>query len=423
MATDPVVVSKYAAGYSQCATEVSRYLSRLEGFSPDVRNRLVNHLTGCVHKISPAPAQTAAITCGNPVEPLVLPQTQQTLSFQFPSISTRPQDQPLDLALGQLPTAQPQTIPSIGSAAATTLLVNSTPNVASVSNVPVMPIQLIPAKLPSGDTVYILANTQTLSTANIVSSPPSTTSRVPTATITSPPNVTTATATSPASPPPAMVSVAPSTSIAIVPPQIQTTRLSNLSSPPLPSPEVQIIKPETPPGLQLLSNLNAAVFPRPTPVIEHRVQPEIRLEQRLPEVRVQLPEPVPRQQEVPVIAAPPAADHNNNHQVALPQVAQDQAALEPMWRPWWSLLWRHNGCDGVSNHQHHYCLLNRLFRRRSKQTSKLRITGLCAGNSLGTGEFPAQMASYAENISIWWRHHVLATAEREISLCWNCRHC
>ena len=31
---------------------------------------------------------------------------------------------------------------------------------------------------------------------------------------------------------------------------------------------------------------------------------------------------------------------------------------------------------------------------------------LCAGNSPVTGEFPAQRASYAENISIWWRHHV-----------------
>ena len=50
-------------------------------------------------------------------------------------------------------------------------------------------------------------------------------------------------------------------------------------------------------------------------------------------------------------------------------------------------------------------LLNRLFRRRSKKTSKLRVTGLCAGNSPGTGEFPAQMAIYAENVSIWWRHH------------------
>ena len=71
-----------------------------------------------------------------------------------------------------------------------------------------------------------------------------------------------------------------------------------------------------------------------------------------------------------------------------------------------SLQWRHNKRDGVSNNQPHDCLLNRLFRRRSKKTSKLRVTGLCGGNSPVTGEFPAQRASNTENISIWWRHHV-----------------
>ena len=50
-----------------------------------------------------------------------------------------------------------------------------------------------------------------------------------------------------------------------------------------------------------------------------------------------------------------------------------------------TLRWRHNGHDSVSNHQPHDCLLNRLFRRRSKKTSKLRVTGLCAGNSQGIG--------------------------------------
>ena len=70
-----------------------------------------------------------------------------------------------------------------------------------------------------------------------------------------------------------------------------------------------------------------------------------------------------------------------------------------------TLQWRHNERDGVSNHQPHDCLHNRLFRRRSKKTSKLRVTGLCEGNSPVTGEFPAQMASNAENVSIWWRHH------------------
>ena len=69
------------------------------------------------------------------------------------------------------------------------------------------------------------------------------------------------------------------------------------------------------------------------------------------------------------------------------------------------LRWHHNGRDGVSNNQPHHYLLNRLFSHRSKKTSKFRVTGLCAGNSPVTGEFPAQMASNAENVSIWWRHH------------------
>ena len=33
--------------------------------------------------------------------------------------------------------------------------------------------------------------------------------------------------------------------------------------------------------------------------------------------------------------------------------------------------------------------------------------GAIAGNSPVTGEFPAQMVSNAENVSIWWRHHVI----------------
>ena len=70
-----------------------------------------------------------------------------------------------------------------------------------------------------------------------------------------------------------------------------------------------------------------------------------------------------------------------------------------------TLLWRHNGRDGVSDHQHRECSLNRLSRRRSKKTSKLRATGLFVGNSPVTGEFPAQRASNADNVSIWWRHH------------------
>ena len=45
------------------------------------------------------------------------------------------------------------------------------------------------------------------------------------------------------------------------------------------------------------------------------------------------------------------------------------------------------------------------IRAQIKGNIKARVTGLCAWNSPGTGEFPAQMASNAENVSIWWRHH------------------
>ena len=48
-------------------------------------------------------------------------------------------------------------------------------------------------------------------------------------------------------------------------------------------------------------------------------------------------------------------------------------------------------------------------RRRSKKTSKLRVTGLCGGNSPVTSEFPTQRTSNAGNVSIWWRHHAMFT--------------
>ena len=51
---------------------------------------------------------------------------------------------------------------------------------------------------------------------------------------------------------------------------------------------------------------------------------------------------------------------------------------------WLPLKWHHYGRDGVSNH----CLFNRLFRLRSKKTSKLRVTGLCVGNWPGPVKSP-----------------------------------
>ena len=60
---------------------------------------------------------------------------------------------------------------------------------------------------------------------------------------------------------------------------------------------------------------------------------------------------------------------------------------------------------------------SRLFAQPSiQEISKLRVTGLCEGNLPVTSEFPAQRASNAENIAIWWRHAGYAADDDDIQL-------
>ena len=94
------------------------------------------------------------------------------------------------------------------------------------------------------------------------------------------------------------------------------------------------------------------------------------------------------------------------HTVLIVMTANQNGNQMPFLGTRISLQWRHNEHDGVPNHQPHDCLFNRLFGRRSNKTSKLGVTGLCVGNWPATGEFPAQRASNAETVSIWWCHHV-----------------
>ena len=51
-----------------------------------------------------------------------------------------------------------------------------------------------------------------------------------------------------------------------------------------------------------------------------------------------------------------------------------------------------------------------------KKNSKLRVTGLFAGNSPVAGKFPAQRTSNAENVSIWWRHHEVETSRDHVNV-------
>ena len=71
----------------------------------------------------------------------------------------------------------------------------------------------------------------------------------------------------------------------------------------------------------------------------------------------------------------------------------------------------HNAGQNRRISEYFHCKHTRLFTQPFIQaqikTSKLRVTGLCEGNSPVTGEFPAQKDSNAKKISIRWRHHNL----------------
>ncbi|XP_014216999.1 protein deadpan-like [Copidosoma floridanum] len=51
VATDPVVLTKFRSGFSECANEVSRYVNHLENVDPTVKQRLVSHLNNCVSNL------------------------------------------------------------------------------------------------------------------------------------------------------------------------------------------------------------------------------------------------------------------------------------------------------------------------------------------------------------------------------------
>ena len=83
---------------------------------------------------------------------------------------------------------------------------------------------------------------------------------------------------------------------------------------------------------------------------------------------------------------------------------------------YFSLHWRHNKRDGVSNHRRFDGLLYLLFRRRSKKTFKLCVSGLCERNSSATVEPPPPPPPPPHKgpetrkmfqFSIWSRHQVL----------------
>ncbi|GIY92884.1 transcription factor HES-1 [Caerostris extrusa] len=89
ISTDSSVLNKFKAGFNECATEVSRYISRIEGIDPAMRQRLLSHLSNCLSSMNTASpfqqqAQANNLTFGGN-----FPGMLQSLSVQIPAgIST-----------------------------------------------------------------------------------------------------------------------------------------------------------------------------------------------------------------------------------------------------------------------------------------------------------------------------------------------
>ena len=82
-----------------------------------------------------------------------------------------------------------------------------------------------------------------------------------------------------------------------------------------------------------------------------------------------------------------------------------------------ALQWRHTRRHGVSNSGLSIVYANVCSGAHKKKTLKLRVTGLCEGNSPVTSEFPSQRASNAENVSISWRQLGKRTQSPKIFMC------
>ena len=71
-----------------------------------------------------------------------------------------------------------------------------------------------------------------------------------------------------------------------------------------------------------------------------------------------------------------------------------------------SLQWRHNGRDGVSDHQPYDCSLNCIFKEQIKENSQSAASQASVREIHRWPVNSLTKTSNAKNVSIWWRHHV-----------------
>ncbi|KAM9315366.1 transcription factor HES-1 [Gastrophryne carolinensis] len=92
--TDPTVLGKYRAGFSECMNEVTRFLSTCEGVNTEVRTRLLGHLANCMNQINtmnyPSQPQMPAAVANPPPPHPAFNQPMVQLPANTPQASPAP---------------------------------------------------------------------------------------------------------------------------------------------------------------------------------------------------------------------------------------------------------------------------------------------------------------------------------------------
>ncbi|XP_076357973.1 uncharacterized protein LOC143250811 isoform X2 [Tachypleus tridentatus] len=167
--TDPTVLSKFKAGFSECASEVTRYLNRI-GIEKNLRQRLLNHLGNCISSLQTPTLFSIAATTG-------------TASTAFPGMNSSVPDavshfQPMRV---QIPSnifttssdniVPPRTLQNVTVDINNNVLMapNSATNPSTISDnfeTILGSLSLIPSRLPNGDIAFLLPRKAFASVSN-----------------------------------------------------------------------------------------------------------------------------------------------------------------------------------------------------------------------------------------------------------------
>ncbi|XP_069677163.1 uncharacterized protein [Periplaneta americana] len=147
VATDPTVLHKFKTGFNECATEVSRYIGRIEGVEPAVKQRLVAHLANCVSGLQ----QLSPFTFGGSSA------ITSAIGGVFPTMGT---STALHLPLQQGPntpsstTGLPTILPQVPPGDVNNNHHHNTGTRLQMTG----GLQLIPSRLPTGELALLLPN-------------------------------------------------------------------------------------------------------------------------------------------------------------------------------------------------------------------------------------------------------------------------